>query len=354
MMKLLVVFGMVCVANVLMLMGASAQTMERDSVLWLPVPENNLPTKVLELDIETVYDYHLNSISSIPEIGEGRGEIVSNRRFQAGLKFPIWNETNFRLNGGLSYLDEEFEFESEDQNNYPLYASLQDRNLKVFGLTLYYMQHLRANRSLNFRTSIELSGDFYDSFGAASLWEYGKVTIAAVYGIRKDKNTSWGFGAYYGYTFGSPSIYPVFVYSSQWGEGWGVDLILPSSLKLWHEWRADQIFYLNTRVKGHSYTIDLENSVLEDIDRAQFRYAELRLEMGYQRKLYGWLWAEAQVGLRENLSFNLSESNFKDERDLIFPQADNDYLIESNVRSAPFFRFSLFLAPSAAFLKNRK
>jgi hypothetical protein len=93
---------------------------------WLPVLETNLPSRVFSVKLNNRFDHHISSTSPITNIGNGSTEIRSNRAIILNLKFPIINKSNYKITGGLYYLDEEFKFENEGNANFPLYESLEE------------------------------------------------------------------------------------------------------------------------------------------------------------------------------------------------------------------------------------
>ena len=83
---------------------------------------------------------------------------------------------------------------------------------------------------------------------SASVFSFGKILKASVavgYGVKKDANTFYAFGAYFGYTFGMPSLYPAFIWSKRYQDKFGIDAMLPQSIRLWAKSSEKIYFYLN-------------------------------------------------------------------------------------------------------------
>lgn len=318
---------------------------------WTPLCDNNLPTKFFYLKTEGPFQYNINSKSKLNEIGNGSAEISGNRTSTIRLKFPVLNKPRAVITGGVRYTDEQFYFNHTSPEKYPLYVSLDDRNLKSLGGDLKGMFHLRDNRSLVVQSSLYLAGDFYRDdkryFSASDLL---KGSLAIGYGIKKDANTYKAYGVYFGYTFGRPSFYPVFNYIKRYNNGWGLDLILPQGAKFWKNYNNKLYFYANTEVSGNSYTIRLRDSVLDEAESLQLRQSSVMGTLGIIKKLTKWVWAEAEFGYSHNINFNLSETDFKENSTL--PFANTDYLIESDVSGAPYFSLSLFLALPQDFMQR--
>jgi hypothetical protein len=318
---------------------------ERDSFRkedWLPHFENNMPTKFFYLKTEGPFQYRINSTSDLEEIGDGSAEISENRTFTARLKFPILNREKTFLTGGIRYTDEEFQFSHAEPEDYPLYVSLDNRNLKNLGFDIKGMFRLKGNRSIVLQTSWNLAGDFYrDDKDYFSVGDLLKSSLAVGYAIKKDASTYKAFGVYFGYTFGRPSIYPVFNYVKRFNNGWGLDLLLPQSARIFKNFNDKLYLYANSQVSGNSYTIRLSDSVLDEAESLQLRQSTFVSTFGVVKKINRWIWLEGEFGYSHSINFNLSETNFKEGSTL---RPDTDYLIKSDVSGAPFYSISLFLA----------
>lgn len=315
---------------------------------WLPRCANSLPTKFFYLKTEGPFQYNINSKSHLEEIGDGSADISGNRTFVARLKFPILNKKGVVLTGGIKYTDEEFYFKNAQPEDYPLYVSLNDRNLKNLGFDMKGMFHLKGNRSIIMQTSWNLAGDFYrDDKDYFSVGDLLKSSLAVGYAIKKDANTYKAFGAYFGYTFGRPSIYPVFNYVKRFRNGWGLDLMLPQGGKVFKSFNNKFYLYANSEIIGNSYTVRLFDSILEEAESLQLRQSNLISTFGVVKKINKWIWLEGEFGYSHSLNFNVSETNFKEGSTL---RPNTDYLIKSDVSGAPFYSISIFLAVPEDFM----
>lgn len=315
---------------------------------WLPVFENSLPTRFFTVKMEGLFQYSINSTSEIEEIGDGSAEISGNRLSSISLKFPILSKPNVVLTGGAKYTDEQFYFSEFDPVDYPLYVSLNDRNLKNLGGDINGLFHLKGNRSILLRSSFYLAGDFYRSDKYFSIGNLLKTSVALGYGVKKDKNTYIAGGVYFGYTFGRPSFFPVLVYSKRFNNGFGLEAALPQSIRIWKK-VSDKFFVIgHSKISGNSYTMRLQGSILEEAESLQLRQSNIVTSIGIYWKLGKWIWLESEAGYSHNLNFNISESNFIPGSTL--PKPDTDYLIKSDVSGAPFLSLSMFLAPPREFL----
>ncbi len=340
------------IAIILLFIPFFSYAQKNSSTNWMPIMETNFPMRFLTFSMDANRGYGISSTSTIDEIGSGSTEIEANRTAKIKMKFPIVYKPNFILTGSLDYADEKFFFDDEEDMDFPLYVSLEDRNLKKLGSNFNALIHLKGNRSLVVRTNLSLAGDFYRDNSHFTLKKYLKFSLAAGYGIKKNNRLYYGFGIYYGYTFGSPSVYPAIIWTQRFNNNYGLDALLPQSIRLWKKLNEKSFIYSEARVIGDSYTVHLDNSILSKIESLQLRKSSLLLKLGYTHQLNDWVWLEAKLGYTENLNFNISESNFSKGSKL--PKPDNDYILKSTVKGAPFIGLSVFISPPAYFIDKLK
>lgn len=318
---------------------------------WSPYFENSLPTRFFYLKMEGPFQYNISSTSDIEEIGNGSAEVTANRTITARLKFPILNKPRVIFTGGVRYVNEEFYFEDIEPEGYSMYVGLNDRNMRKLGVDFKGMFHLHDNRSIVMQTSWDLAGDFkfignrYFTFA-----DLLKSSLALGYAIKKDPSSYYAFGVYFGYTFGRPSVYPVFNYSKRYNNGIGFDLLLPQSFKAWKKINKNFYFVGSAEISGTSYTVRVDDTILNEAESIQLRQSTFNTSLGIVTKINKWMGFEAEFGYSNNINFNVTESNFSLGSSLLTP--DTDYLIKSNVSGAPYASISLFLAVPDNFLNK--
>lgn len=321
--------------------GIAQDTLSRED--WTPYFQNNLPTRFLYLKMEGPFQYRIKSTSELSEIGDGSAEITGNRTVTARLKFPILNKQRVKLTGGVRYVNEQFYFEDIKPSDYAMYVGLNDRNLRRLGIDMKALFHLYDNHSIVMQTNWSLAGDFHindDKY--FSIGDLLKSSLAIGYATRKDINTYYAFGAYFGYTFGDPAIYPVFNYSKRFANGIGIDILLPQGFKAWKKLNRRLFLLCDAEISGASYTVRVDDTVLNETESIQLRQSTIDATVGLIAQINKWVGVEAKFGYSNNINFNVSESNFKPGSTL--PRPDTDYLIKSTVSGAPYASVSLFLS----------
>ena len=237
---------------------------------------------------------------------------------------------------GFSYFAEEYRF--DNGGDYSFYESLERKDLRSIGTSLYILKPFKGNKYFLFRASFKLNGDYFlDHIPNA---DFLKISVSPLVGWKHSPTVSYAVGAALGYNFGRPTIYPLFSYNRYFNKRWGIESVLPVNIKLRFKPNEKNIFYTYAEVKGASYTIQLNDQQYGDA-ALHLRKSEVRFLLSYEREVHDWLWVGFEGGYRSNINFELSESN----------RRNSDVLVSNKFQGAPVFNLSLFIVPPRKMLK---
>lgn len=310
---------------------------KNDSISYLSFCTPNivgLPrSKGIVVKYELLPHYTFRSTAQTASYSNANAGVSRNGRMDIKVKIPIVNKPGLTIIGGAHYFQEQFHFTNPSKADYPVYQSLEDRSLKSAGISLYVIKPTKHNTYFLLRASADLSGDLSDrSIGANELLKY---SIAPMYGWKRNENLSYAIGLAYGYTFGRPSLYPLFSYNKNFTKKWGIESLLPVSVKLRYTPNIKTIWYASADISGASYRLSNKIPGLGAIDKPHIHRSEIKTTITMERELHDWLWFSAEVGFRQNLQFNLTNS----------PGRRSDVLIKNKLSGAPIFGLSLFMVP---------
>ncbi len=317
---------------------------------WNPAIEGTGPVRGLEVSCHVNTNYSVNSNSD--SYGKGKSEIDNNRVFETKLRFPIILNKKLKIAGSFDYSDEEFHFDDIADNNYPLYKSLNDKNLKSIGGSIYLMTQLKRNMFFLFRFNAKLKGDYWkEHIGDVSKYTFLKMEVSPVIGWKVNPQKSWGIGLAYSYTFGDPLLFPVFVYNHSFADKWGVEAFLPARIKL--RYQASKLCFINAkaRLQGGSYSIHFDNPELNDFKTLELRRADLNFSLEIEKGITDWLWASFESGYRTNINFDVTNSNHAFSLSGSKLTNENN-IIDSNAGGGMFYNLSVFFVPSKTILKK--
>ncbi|MDM8159688.1 DUF6268 family outer membrane beta-barrel protein [Labilibaculum sp. K2S] len=324
-----------------------ADTLKYD---WNPGIIGAGPVRGLEMSYHANTNYNIRSSSDV--YGNGKSEIDYNRIFTAKLHFPIFLNQKLKIAGSIEYSDEEFHFDDISDNDYPLYKSLNDKNLKSVGGSLYLTAQLKRNMFFMFRFNAKLKGDYWkEHIGDVSRYTFLKMEMSPIIGWKVNSKKSWGIGMAYSYTFGDPLLFPVFVYNHSFADKWGVEALLPARIKL--RYQPSKLCFINAkaRLKGGSYSIHFNDPELNDFKTLELRRADLNFSLEIEKGITDWLWTSFECGYRTNINFDVTNSNHG--FSLSGSKLTNkNSIIDSSVGGGVFYNFSVFIVPSKTLLKR--
>lgn len=290
-------------------------------------------SKGVVLLYERTLDSRITSTSPDPSIGNGTAMVERNNKLDIKIKIPVWNRPGLKIIFGLKYFFEEFNFDMAEGLSYPLYENLQDKNLKSTGININVLKPLNETQYLAFRFNADLNGDYSaDEFARSSFLKY---SFAAIYGWKTCETRTAGFGAYYSYTFGRRSLYPVFVYANTFSTKWGIEALLPAGLKVRHNISEKTLLYLGYEIEGNAYHIKIDNPPLANYPSLELRRSTIRFSLDFEQEIHDWLWFGITAGIRQPLSMNLARE----------ASSRGENLIENDLALAPFFNANIFIVP---------
>jgi hypothetical protein len=293
-------------------------------------------SKGLVIKNEVVKDYKINSVSSDGN-GSAEGEVSKNRRWEFTIRAPILNKDQFKIAVGFNYFVEEYRFENSQNLSFPLYTDLEDRSLKSLKSTLYFVKPTRTNRYYLMRISGSLNGDFRRSFENNE--KYLRFSISPLIGWKKNEYLSYAFGFAYSYSFGRRTIYPLIAYNKSFSAQFGIESILPLSIKLRYNTKNQKnYFYQKTELNGANYNLQLDAT---NNAQVYLEKAEIRFFVTWEREIHDWLWFGIDAGVRENISYDITDS----------PNLNAKLLTENTLNTAFIYNISLFVVPPRKFLK---
>jgi len=258
------------------------------------------------------------------------------------IRFPIINKPSLTIAGGIKYSEEEFRFSDDEMTSYPFYKDLEDRPLRSAGLHFYLVKPTRNKTYFILRTSMDLNGDYTSKkFGKT---EFLKFSVTPMIGWKQSDNLSYALGFTYGYAFGKPLLLPVISYNKNFNCHFGIESLLPISLKLRYTANQKNYMYAGVELGGASYRLDNEGTAFVNYDRLHLFRSELRYTFTYEREIHDWLWFGFEAGYRQNLRFNLTNG----------PQGRSNVIINNRLMGAPVLNVSLFVVPPHSFLNKKK
>jgi hypothetical protein len=298
--------------------------------------------KALVLKYELQPAYTIKSTGKLGNFGDSEGKISRNRRIDFRLRFPIVHKPSLTVAAGIKYSHEEFRFSNDHATNYSFYRDLEDRPLKSAGLHFYVVKPTHNKKYFILRTSFDLNGDYgSEKFGKK---DFLKFSITPLIGWKQNENLSYAVGLTYGYSFGVPLVLPVFSYNKNFNCNFGIESVLPISVKFRYTKNEKNFWYTGVELGGAAYRLDNAGTSFSNYNKLHLFRSELRYILTYEREIHDWLWFGIEAGFRQNLRFNLTNG----------PRGSADVIIKNKLTGASLINASIFMVPPKFFLKKEK
>lgn len=286
--------------------------------------------KGVSIEYQNVSGYSLETIDKTGNFSDSKKDIKSNTNLEIKLKVPVVNKDYLSIVVGLKYNKEEFHF--KNSTSHPFYKNIEDRGLQTVGANITIIKPTKSKKFWVLNANADLNGDFgtINSFS-----DYLKFSISPALGWKVNDNFSYALGASYNYRFGSPIIIPVAAFNTNINEKWGLEAILPLFVKSSYQYNNGLIWHNTFEIDGASYKLAGFNSQFDEFSKLHLHRSDIQFSTRIEKKLVGWLWAASEIGIRKNLTYNLTNSNRSRDR-IIF---------ENNLSNGFLFNISLFVSP---------
>ena len=293
---------------------------------------NQTPQRIISIGYEYQGDFHMPSVpvsAMLPAMQDFHVNRVNSYRFQ--LNLPLVSTTKLIWQLGANYWSSRFAVEKPVTN---LFANgLNNTALVSAGINTTIFKPLNEKNFLIFQASLDGNGVFpriSDVNGKAFT-----VSGAAVYGWKKSEKNMIGVGVARTYRAGQVIHLPVLFWNKTFNDHWGMELFMPARGYLRYNVSTSNIFQLGYELEGNQFWMGLPNSPNGTVF---IQRSELKPRIMWDKKLSGFIWLNAQAGLRYNWRFDVM--NQYDAR------KDNLRYFTSNLGNPLFFSISLnFVSP---------
>ncbi|MBI5914249.1 MAG: hypothetical protein HY842_02650 [Bacteroidetes bacterium] len=251
-------------------------------------------------------------------------KVQRNERFETRLKLPILNTPGLKAMLGFEHTLERYHFLDIDPDNYPLFKRLNEAELKNLGIAAYVVHPINHKYYTCFRLSANWQGD-YSTFISLDN-RYAVYRLAGVFGVKKRDDLEYGAGILLNKGYRGTSVVPFGFYNQTFNDHWGVEAILPSSIKIRYNFNDRQLAMFGTELSSQNYALNVKEPVnnpfvTNQTEKAPYHFSRSSLDLvgSFYQQLTGWTWLQFKVGyafrtnatardLPERLTYDLKPS----------------------------------------------
>lgn len=287
--------------------------------------------KAFELNYGRVVDFSIGTREVENDSLRFNTEVRRNRRIDIKARVPLLNRPDWKLSLGLGYLVENYSFEKNTGPATSLLDQLEDRPLRSIASTLYIGRFFKRTYIISrLRASLDHDGIETPSRDKNPI----KYTAIGFFGWKPNPRTTFGGGLAFSYLLGRAQLLPIAGYSHTFNKHFGIELLLPQSIKGRFNLGDKKLLYLAAEIDGANYNILFAGQPLDGtffLERSA-----LRTSARFEHELHDWLWCGADIGVTHTLNLTLVTDHGVDRGRTV---------IGTRVNDALFFGASIFIVP---------
>ena len=295
---------------------------------------NQSPQRIISLGFESYGSFQMPGVktsylSSGGPINDFQVNNVSAIRAQLNIPVISTNKLIWQL--GASYWGSQFNIESPGTNAFA--KELNDNMLTTAGINTTIFKPLNEKNFLIFQASVDANGVF-NSFSDINR-NATTFSATAIYGWKTSEKNMIGAGIARTYRAGQLIYVPVLLWNKTFNDRWGMELLLPARGHIRYNFSTSNMIQAGFELEGNQFAMNIPNSLSNGV---YLQRGELKPRIMWDKKIGGFLWFNAQAGLRYNYRFDaMNEYDARKDSQLFF---------SSRLGNPIYFNFSLnFVSP---------
>lgn len=295
---------------------------------------NQTPQKIISLGFEYQGKFTMPDVPlgmNLPAMQSFNVRNVSALRAQVNLPVISTNKLIWQM--GLNYWGSKFNIDESSNNSFT--RTLNDNYMTTAGINTTIFKPLNEKRFLILQASGDVNGVFEklsDVSGKAFTFSW-----TAIYGWKTSEKNMIGAGLARTYRAGQRIHVPVLFWNKTFNDKWGMELLLPARGHVRYNFSTSNMLQFGFELEGNQFWMNPSaNSFMSSASAPIFiQRGELKPRIMWDKKISGFIWLNAQVGMRSNWRFDvMNEYNGR---------KDNQRYFTSNLSNPMYFNISLNL-----------
>ena len=217
---------------------------------------------------------------------------------RAQVNIPVISTNKFIWQLGANYWGSRYNIENPGTN---LFAkALHEGTMTSAGINSTIFKPLNEKNFLILQGSMDANGIFNN------LSEVNGKSITysatAIYGWKTSEKNMIGTGLARTYRAGQIIHLPVLFWNKTFNDKWGMELLLPARGFLRYNVSTTNMFQVGFELEGNQFWMNLPNSMNGSVF---IQRGEMKPRIMWDKKISGFIWLNAQAGLRYNYRFDV-------------------------------------------------
>lgn len=301
------------------------------------------PNKLISIGYDYQLAHQLESHDNNATGGNakhGEADMSGAGGLRLAANFPVISNTKLLINVGVTYLQNQYFTRSYTSNNYVV-NNLVNQGLSSTGINTTVFKPLNEKRFILAFGSADANGNY--GFSSDNLMDHlakPKITLAALYGIKRNDRSMIAFGISRTYRPGALGYIPLILFNHTFvNRKWGIEALFPARVAVRRTFNARNLLLAGYELEGNSYGIlNTSGGTVSPYNDLELKRSEIRARISYEKLITGFIWLTVQAGYRINYNFNIDKG---DELRLLGNK--DPYFIENHLTNPLYFNIGIHL-----------
>jgi hypothetical protein len=259
---------------------------------------NQTPQRILSLGFEQYGGFSMPGVSFNANQFPTQINIAHVNAIKAQVNVPVISTNKIIWQMGVNYWSSKFNVSNPNVNDF---ASALDKNaLLSAGINTTVFKPLNEKNFLIIQASTDVNGLFEN----VNAIQNKAITLSGtfIYGWKKSEKNMIGTGLARTFRAGQLIHIPVLFWNKTFNDKWGMELLLPARGFVRYNFSTTNMLQAGFELEGNQFFMRLPNTITAN---TYIQRGELKPRIMWDKKLTGFLWLNAQAGLRYNYRFDV-------------------------------------------------
>ena len=292
---------------------------------------NQTPQRIISLGFEQYGAFEMPGVSFLTRQAPAQININQLNAIRAQVNVPVISTNKLIWQMGVNYWSSKFNIANPNVNEFA--SALSNNALLTAGLNTTVFKPLNEKNFLIFQASADVNGLFENVNDIQNKAMTASGTI--IYGWKTSEKNMIGAGLARTYRAGRLLHVPVLFWNKTFNDKWGMELLLPARGFVRYNFSTTSMLQAGFELEGNQFLVRLPQTLSIN---TYIQRGEVKPRIMWDKKLTGFLWLNAQAGLRYNYRFDVV--NRYDAME------ESQRFFSSNLGNPLFFNISLnFVSP---------
>ena len=292
---------------------------------------NQTPQRIISLGFEQYGQFSMPGVSFNSKQSPAQIDINQVNAIRAQVNVPVISTNKIIWQMGVNYWSSKFNVANPNVNEFA--TALSNNALLTAGLNTTVFKPLNEKNFLIFQASADVNGLFENVNDIQNKAMTASGTI--IYGWKTSEKNMIGAGLARTYRAGRLLHVPVLFWNKTFNDKWGMELLLPARGFVRYNFSTTSMLQAGFELEGNQFLVRLPQTLSIN---TYIQRGEVKPRIMWDKKLTGFLWLNAQAGLRYNYRFDVV--NRYDAME------ESQRFFSSNLGNPLFFNISLnFVSP---------